>query len=749
MSINGGYGSSSSGNSVTAGGGYSQGKVDRAWVNNQSGLVATDQANIKADSIELKGALLGSLADNQTNIETNNPIVYENINNYDNSEQKGASAQLSIGSQFTKAGQPTDSGKVGQKTLTLSMQNQSSESKQTSYATIGTGSIKVNGVEQTPEQLAGLNRDMSNTTSATTSQITHALNAKIDLDLRFFTKAGRDSIADDFNNFLPNLTHSVGGIAAWTTFATYKVGQGLVGAIGGDSQSLNGILRGAQQGSAISKLNDPNADDRTKLALQDVLNNNNLNLGWTSKSYGMLGNMLGDSGSISFYTEGKSFTDGTDMYLNPTAGSANTLFAFLHEDAHINVITSEDAANYTASIGMMFQDIYNFVGGNSFSTDTGISQFTNPSNPASAINMKVLTSGNDAARPIENRQEFAKELTMVATNGALLLSGNGNRQTEGTSRTNSSFGVAGSTLGGLFGTNHEAVKNINNDVKDSVAMTNPERYQDVANKAYDTTLANYGAMGESSGQNLANILSWGMPTYSGEVSGIYARAQYDPEGAAANAGLYAAGSKLIASGFNFYRGEVDTGLLNFGSGLLDVSAILSMGIEAPLTTAARTARIEDVVATGNVFAKENPVLFNYMLNPPDTVPYLTKGSFGLPVGEVVQLNKAAYYTGLNELAAGNEVRVIGPYRDYLYLSEALGTKAYYVDPSIWNNMPKLQSTTGNFTFIERGSNNNATFILANPDLPASKYGVGLTNETNWLKDFFGYTKSADGTKYTK
>jgi len=134
-----------------------------------------------------------------------------------------------------------------------------------------------------------------------------------------------------------------------------------------------------------------------------------LNLGWTSKSYGMLGNMLGDSGSISFYTEGKSFTDGTDIYLNPTGGSANTLFSFLHEDAHLNRITSESAANYTASIGMMFQDIYNFVGGNNFSTDSGINTFTTPNTPASTINAQVLNAGNKKTDQIayEDRRHSA------------------------------------------------------------------------------------------------------------------------------------------------------------------------------------------------------------------------------------------------------------------------------------------------------------------------------------------------------
>jgi hypothetical protein len=170
------------------------------------------------------------------------------------------------------------------------------------------------------------------------------------------------------------------------------------------------------------------------------------------------------------------------------------------------------------------------------------------------------------------------------------------------------------------------------------------------------------------------------------------------------------------------------------------------------------ARLNGVLIAGNIFAKENPVLFNSVMdglssmaypNLSDTVPYLTKGNYGLPVGEVVQINKAAYYTGLNELAAGNQMRVVGPFKDYLYMSEALKVNPFYIDTPYWNNMTTLQSTTANFKFIERGAVKNDIFILSNPDRYPSKYGSGLKNETYWLENFFDYKKAEDRIKYIK
>jgi len=429
MSINGGYGSSSSGNSVTAGGGYSQGKVDRAWVNNQSGLVATDQANIKADKIENKGALLGSLADNQTNIDTNNPIVYEDIHNYDNSEQRGASAQLSVGSQFTSSGQSTNSGSSGQKSLTLSMQNQSSESKQTSYATIGTGSIKVNGIEQTADQLKGLNRDMSNTTSATTSQITHALNAKVDLDLRFFTKDGRASIANDFNNFGGNILHVSEGITQWGKFVC-EVGVGLYKFAGGDSEALTALEAGAKGISTNLKMDATTASDKDKEALKSIRDNNSVNLGWTADALSTYGDYMGYDGAINLYTDGKSFNDGTDMTLNMVQDSKGVFSDFTHELMHVAYgVQSEDAANFGSRIMTDAMSISNFFGGSSFSTESGVMRFIDESNPASNINMSMLLAGNAKAALVpEDQRQYS-------------LTGAGEMARLGTGKITALFGI--------------------------------------------------------------------------------------------------------------------------------------------------------------------------------------------------------------------------------------------------------------------------------------------------------------------
>ena len=69
----------------------------------------------------------------------------------------------------------------------VTLKEQGKEKEQTTKATIGKGTIIVGGNEQSSEDLKDLNREVSNSQTLTKDQITAALDADINVDIRFIT----------------------------------------------------------------------------------------------------------------------------------------------------------------------------------------------------------------------------------------------------------------------------------------------------------------------------------------------------------------------------------------------------------------------------------------------------------------------------------------------------------------------------------------------------------------------------------
>ena len=81
-------------------------------------------------------------------------------------------------------------------------------SNTTTKATIGNGKIIVGGQEQTEEDLQGLNRDVNNSQTITKDQITAALDAELNVDVKLLASlvdavyngdANKISVVKDYN----------------------------------------------------------------------------------------------------------------------------------------------------------------------------------------------------------------------------------------------------------------------------------------------------------------------------------------------------------------------------------------------------------------------------------------------------------------------------------------------------------------------------------------------------------------------
>jgi filamentous hemagglutinin len=182
----------------SVGGGFNVGNdyTDSAWVNEQTSLTSGNKANITVGGkTTLTGAVIAS-EKNDLTLKTKE-LEYNDLEDRNVSRATGFGLSTSIG--VSKEGLSASGA------TTLTLKNTGNEKEQINRATIGEGSIIIDGKEATNEQLSGLNRDVSKSQEVTSDKITGALDASMTLDNRLFTETGRESIANDFENIGTNL----------------------------------------------------------------------------------------------------------------------------------------------------------------------------------------------------------------------------------------------------------------------------------------------------------------------------------------------------------------------------------------------------------------------------------------------------------------------------------------------------------------------------------------------------------------
>ncbi|WP_428897783.1 hemagglutinin repeat-containing protein [Parelusimicrobium proximum] len=272
--------------------------TDVAWVENQTSIIGTKSVDIEADSVHLKGAMIANAeytagpeeegglkavteADLGANDDSSygwsdkgnltiraNEVTYEDIVDIDNSESYSIKTGQSWGTQPANQsdstgktpgsqGTSTDGGGLdkidpskGSNTLGGTISGHDKE--QLTKATIGAGQIILGGQEQAEdsELLAGLNRDIDLAQEVTRDQITGAVDESAEIDLRWFSGAGRADIAGDITNLPGNVLGAIDNTvsqAARTGKLVYDVGGTLVEVVTGDLSA--GQIAGGVSGS--------------------------------------------------------------------------------------------------------------------------------------------------------------------------------------------------------------------------------------------------------------------------------------------------------------------------------------------------------------------------------------------------------------------------------------------------------------------------------------------------------------------
>ncbi|WP_158409008.1 M23 family metallopeptidase [Endomicrobium proavitum] len=154
--------------------------TDSAWVTEQTSLTGGNNVTISVgNKTTLTGAVIASASDNLT--LTTKELEHNDIEDRNTTESKGFGLSTSIGTSQSDKGK-TNVAPNGSTTLTL--KNTGEEKEQTTKATIGNGTIIISGVEQTENDLQGLNRNTETTQETTKDIITGALDASATIDNR-------------------------------------------------------------------------------------------------------------------------------------------------------------------------------------------------------------------------------------------------------------------------------------------------------------------------------------------------------------------------------------------------------------------------------------------------------------------------------------------------------------------------------------------------------------------------------------
>lgn len=190
--ISGGYASSS------INGGFSKetGNSDREWVEEQSGIFTSSELKVNvAHHTYLEGAYLLSNSDKLS--LTTQTFSYKDKENKDYLSSKA----ISLSAQ-------SDQKSISHSSTQIALSHQGRNTQGATLATLGKGEIHISNSE---DSLKTINTDISKSTPMTEDKITGLLNINTQIDNRFFTHKGRESIYEDISSIPSNLIKTTNG----------------------------------------------------------------------------------------------------------------------------------------------------------------------------------------------------------------------------------------------------------------------------------------------------------------------------------------------------------------------------------------------------------------------------------------------------------------------------------------------------------------------------------------------------------
>ncbi|MDR3049132.1 MAG: hemagglutinin repeat-containing protein [Elusimicrobiota bacterium] len=323
IGANAGYGSGG----ASAGINYGQGETNKAWVEEQTGLLSSQEANIKVSGdTHLAGAAIGSVSENKTIFNTGT-ITYEDIKDRDYSSNSSFGMSVSITDIVKDKKKVGTGGKLG-----LTLGNQGNEKEQINKATIGSG--------QSNQDLSKINRDTDNSQQTTREQVTGALNADVSIDLRLLSKAGRDQIVQQVMGLGMNTAKSLTGITG-TIYNTAKTAYDIA------AFDKVGIFDIAEQWQAnqstLADMIGMNKKVINNLSQEKSLEEIEQAANGKAKVYYDETVYMDEETGEYYQRSGKHDNDTGQIYLNAALGTATDTGQF------INIYGHENAHNYTAN----------------------------------------------------------------------------------------------------------------------------------------------------------------------------------------------------------------------------------------------------------------------------------------------------------------------------------------------------------------------------------------------------------------
>ncbi len=177
-------GDSSGANGGSVGFNLGNGYSNRAWVDQVSSIIGTNSVNINVDNnTNIVGAVIANKDKDGNDLGNLNlstaSLTYSDLKNFSVSE----SNSFGLSAQF--GNKPNNPAMPDQLDLNLSLHG--SESNSTTKATIGNGTININGSSATKEQIIDLNRDITQTETNKKTVITSDFDAELKIPTMILT----------------------------------------------------------------------------------------------------------------------------------------------------------------------------------------------------------------------------------------------------------------------------------------------------------------------------------------------------------------------------------------------------------------------------------------------------------------------------------------------------------------------------------------------------------------------------------
>ena len=173
----------------------SQSKSNENWTNSQSSIIGTDGVAIKADNLNLIGSVIANRKEDGTD-GGNLSIQAEKLNVQDLKDtSESSSFSFGIGTSFADLKDTTGSPGQGWKSgsTDISFANGGHEKEGMSRTTLGQGNINI---EDNPEALASVNRDISQAQVVTKDEKTGGFNVDISVSNRLIAATATGDTED-------------------------------------------------------------------------------------------------------------------------------------------------------------------------------------------------------------------------------------------------------------------------------------------------------------------------------------------------------------------------------------------------------------------------------------------------------------------------------------------------------------------------------------------------------------------------